>query len=104
MEQIRSGNQIYIMLDEILKGTNSRDQHLGSAALIKNIIQNEGRGLIATHDIELTSLANNYPESIKNIAFEIDMQGDKMIFSYQYRDGVCQNMNASTLMRQMGIT
>ncbi|SDZ88759.1 MutS domain V [Arachidicoccus rhizosphaerae] len=103
MDQIKSGKSIYIMLDEILKGTNSRDQHLGSAALIKNIIQNNGRGLIATHDIELTNLAASYPDHIKNIAFEIDMQGDKMIFSYQYRDGVCQNMNASTLMKQMGI-
>jgi len=104
MEQIRSGEPVYIMLDEILKGTNSRDQHLGSAALIKNIIEQGGRGLIATHDIELTTLADNYPGAIKNIAFEIDMEGDKMIFSYQYKDGVCRNMNASTLMRQMGIT
>lgn len=104
MEQIRSEKPVYIMLDEILKGTNSRDQHLGSAALIKNIIRYEGRGLIATHDIELTDLVNSYPDNIKNIAFEIDMEGDKMIFSYQYRDGVCQNMNASTLMKQMGIT
>ncbi|UAY54812.1 MutS-related protein [Arachidicoccus terrestris] len=103
MEQIKSERPVYIMLDEILKGTNSRDQHLGSAALIKNIIRYKGRGLIATHDIELTDLVNSYQDNIKNIAFEIDMEGDKMIFSYQYRDGVCQNMNASTLMKQMGI-
>lgn len=104
MEKIRSKAPVYIMLDEILKGTNSRDQHLGSAALIKNIIQQKGRGLIATHDIELTSLAEDYPGNIKNIAFEIDMDGDKMLFNYQYKEGVCQNMNASTLMKQMGIT
>ena len=104
MEQIRSQKPVYIMLDEILKGTNSRDQHLGSAALIHNIIQLKGRGLIATHDIELTTLADIYPENLKNIAFEIDIKEDKMIFSYQYRDGVCQNMNASVLMKQMGIT
>ena len=104
MEQIRAEKPVYIMLDEILKGTNSRDQHLGSAALIKNIIAYKGRGLIATHDIELTDLANTYPDNLKNIAFEIDIEGDKMVFSYQYKEGVCQNMNASTLMKQMGIT
>lgn len=104
MDKIKAREPVYILLDEILKGTNSKDQHLGSAALIKNIIQHGGRGLIATHDLELTDLATMYPAHIKNIAFEIDMQGDKMIFSYQYREGVCQNMNASMLMKQMGIT
>ena len=104
MDKIRAKEKIYIMLDEILKGTNSRDQHLGSAALIKNIITYQGRGLIATHDIELTQLSTQYPTQLKNIAFEIDMDGEEMIFSYQYREGVCQNMNASILMRQMGIT
>lgn len=104
MDKIKAKEPVYILLDEILKGTNSKDQHLGSAALIKNIIHHHGRGLIATHDLELTELATEYPEHIKNIAFEIDMEGDKMVFSYQYKDGVCQNMNASMLMKQMGIT
>ncbi|HTN36453.1 MAG TPA: hypothetical protein VL053_05225 [Arachidicoccus sp.] len=104
MEKIKAKAPVYIFLDEILKGTNSRDQHLGSTELIKNIIHHDGRGLIATHDIELTNLAAQFPGRIKNIAFEIEMEGDLMRFSYQYKEGVCQNMNASILMKQMGIT
>ena len=103
MEQVRAKKPVYIMLDEILKGTNSKDQHLGAAALISKIISLGGRGLIATHDIELTQLAQQFPEKLKNIAFEIELEGDKMVFNYQYKDGVCQNMNASILMKQMGI-
>jgi DNA mismatch repair ATPase MutS len=103
VEQLRKGGKSYILLDEILKGTNSKDQHTGSSRLIENIIRLNGVGMIATHDLELTKLSLSYPDKLKNIAFEIEMEKDKMIFDYRYKEGVCKNMNATILMEQMSI-
>lgn len=103
VEKLKSEKKTYILLDEILKGTNSKDQHTGSARLIENIISLDGFGMIATHDVELTTLETIHNTHIKNIAFEIEMEKDKMIFDYKYKDGVCTNMNATILMEQMNI-
>ncbi|MCB0397594.1 MAG: hypothetical protein KDD36_13145 [Flavobacteriales bacterium] len=103
VDRLRSGEKSYILLDEILKGTNSHDQHTGSRRLIENIINLNGVGMIATHDVELTGLASEHPGHIQNIAFEIRTENGRMIFDYTYKEGVCQNMNATMLMEQMNI-
>ncbi|MCB0430894.1 MAG: hypothetical protein H6585_04800 [Flavobacteriales bacterium] len=103
VDQVKQNKMSYIMLDEILKGTNSRDQHSGASKLIENIIRLNGVGMIATHDVDLTRLSAVHPGQIRNIAFEIEMENNEMKFDYTYRDGVCQNMNATMLMEQMNI-
>jgi DNA mismatch repair ATPase MutS len=103
INKLRKDQKSYILLDEILKGTNSKDQHTGSARLIENIIALNGFGMVATHDIELTDIAQSYPGKIRNIAFEIEMKNNQMVFDYKYKDGVCKNMNATLLMEQMNI-
>jgi DNA mismatch repair ATPase MutS len=103
VEKLSEGKPSYILLDEILKGTNSKDQHSGSYNLIENVIKLNGVGLIATHDLELSKLNLKYPDKIKNIAFEIDIEDEKMHFSYKYKEGVCKNMNATFLMKKMEI-
>lgn len=103
VDELKKGKSTYILLDEILKGTNSKDQHTGSMRLIENIVALNGVGIVATHDIELTNIAKVYPDKIRNIAFEIEMENDQMIFDYKYKDGVCKNMNATLLMEQMNI-
>lgn len=103
VNELRENRGSYILLDEILKGTNSKDQHTGSARLIENIIALNGVGMVATHDLELTNIAKIYPEKIKNIAFEIEMENNQMVFDYKYKEGVCKNMNATLLMEQMNI-
>lgn len=100
---LKQKQPVFILLDEILKGTNSKDQHTGSSRLIKHVLRLGGTGLIATHDVSLTNLQEQCPESIRNIAFEIDIENGEMIFSYKYKEGVCKNMNATILMQQMGI-
>ncbi|MFL5765398.1 MAG: MutS-related protein [Bacteroidia bacterium] len=97
------GKEIFFLLDEILKGTNSKDQHSGSVALIKKIIRLNGVGIIATHDVELSKLINEYPDNIRNLCFDIQIKDNKLDFSYKLTEGVCSTMNASFLMKQMGI-
>lgn len=103
VSELKKSKNLYLLLDEILKGTNSKDQHMGARRLIETIIRHNGMGIVATHDIELTNSVHTYPEQIKNIAFEIEMEEDQMIFNYTYKDGVCKNMNANLLMEQMSI-
>lgn len=104
IDRLQSGEEIFIILDEILKGTNSEDKRKGSIALMKQLISLNGNGIIATHDLELGNLEKEYPQNVKNYCFEADITDDRLSFTYQMREGVAQNMNASFLMRKMGIT
>jgi len=100
---LKSGEQRFVILDEILKGTNSVDKARGSYAFVEKIINYNMMGLIATHDLSLCELADKHPDKIKNKSFEVEFVGDELEFDYKLRDGVCQNMNASFLLKKMGI-
>ena len=104
IERLRAGERLFIILDEILKGTNSVDKQKGSLALMRQLVGLGSCGIIATHDLLLGSLEEAFPEAIKNYRFEADIQDDELSFSYELREGVAQNMNACFLMRKMGIT
>ncbi|RFS16373.1 hypothetical protein D0T08_11850 [Emticicia sp. C21] len=104
VKMLETGKEIFVILDELLKGTNSKDKLQGSELFLEKLIQYKTAfGMIATHDLDLTNMAAKYPEKIKNICFEIIIDGDKMTFDYKLRAGVTQNMNALFLMKQMGI-
>ena len=101
--ELENGQRTFILLDEILKGTNSRDKQAGSIALLEQLIKYQSVGLIATHDLVLGDLIRNYPENIRNLCFEIHIVEDEMSIDYKLQDGVCQNLNATFLMKKMGI-
>jgi hypothetical protein len=104
VKMLEAGKEIFVILDELLKGTNSKDKLQGSELFLEKLIQYKTAfGMIATHDLDLTNMAAKYPEKIKNICFEIIIDGDKMTFDYKLRAGVTQNMNALFLMKKMGI-
>ena len=102
-EQYEQGKKVFFLLDEILKGTNSKDQHAGSEALIKKILKLNGVGIVATHDVELSKLATEFPDKVRNLCFNITIENDKLNFNYKLAEGVCSTMNASFLMKKMGI-
>ncbi len=104
IERLNSGEKMFIILDEILKGTNSVDKQKGSFALVQQLVSLNTCGIIATHDLLLGNLADKFPEKIENFRFEADITGDELTFSYQLRRGIAQNMNACFLMKKMGIT
>lgn len=104
IDRLQSGEELFIILDEILKGTNSEDKQKGSIALMKQLVSLDGNGIIATHDLLLGELEKQYPEAVKNYRFEADIKDEHLSFSYKIREGVAQNMNACFLMKKMGIT
>ena len=103
LDRLKSGEEMFIILDEILKGTNSMDKQKGSLALVKQLLQLKTNGIIATHDLLLGDLKQHFPDEISNYCFEADIQNDELTFSYKLREGVAQNMNACFLMQKMGI-
>lgn len=103
IELLNQGQQLFIILDEILKGTNSMDKQKGSFDLIRQFMQLKANGIIATHDLLLGSLIKQFPEEIRNYCFEADIKDNELTFSYKLREGVAQNMNACFLMKKMGI-
>jgi DNA mismatch repair ATPase MutS len=103
IEAVNSNEKVFLLLDEILRGTNSADRHTGSKALIKQLIQHNAAGLIATHDLELAKLANEFPDKLHNYHFDVQVAGDELYFDYKLKKGICKSMNASLLMKKIGI-
>lgn len=103
IDRLEAGEELFVVLDEILKGTNSVDKQRGSLALVKQFVALRTNGIIATHDLLLGGLADAYPQEVSNFCFEADVVDDELHFSYRLRPGVAQNMNACFLMKKMGI-
>ncbi len=93
----------FVMLDEILRGTNSDDKRNGTIEVVKKMIQKNAIGAIATHDIEVCLTTNNYPNQLINKCFEVEIVNNDLHFDYRLRDGICKNRSASFLMQKMGV-
>jgi len=93
----------FVLLDEILRGTNSDDKRNGTIGVIKKVIAKNAVGAIATHDIEVCLTTNEYPEILTNKCFEVEIRDNDLYFDYKLRDGICKNKSASFLMEKMGV-
>ena len=96
-------DKVFIILDEMLKGTNSVDKLNGSLAFLKRILPYPISGLVATHDLALGELADDFPEHFFNVCFEIVHSGSQITYDYKLHPGISSNMNASILLKQMGL-
>jgi len=94
---------VFLLLDEILRGTNSADRYKGSAAMLRQLVRKEAAGILATHDLALTALANEYPGVIVNYHFDVQVSGEELYFDYKLKERICRSMNASLLMKKIGI-
>ena len=92
----------FIILDEILKGTNSTDKAIGSRKFIDKLVASKSTGIIATHDLSLTEAATDLVQ-VKNYFFDAQIINNELYFDYTLKEGVCQNMNASFLLKKMKI-
>lgn len=101
VEAIKS-DKYFIILDEILKGTNSQDKAIGSRKFVEKLVKLNSNGIIATHDLSLCEITNDLNE-VKNYYFDAEIINDELHFDYRFKDGICQNMNASFLLRKMEI-
>jgi DNA mismatch repair ATPase MutS len=102
-ERIESGEELLFILDEILKGTNSKDKSEGSRLFIEKILSFGATGIVATHDIGLGELEKKYPGNVTNLCFEVEISGGDISFDYKLQKGITTRMNAEILMRQNGI-
>ncbi|MBC7721809.1 MAG: hypothetical protein H7068_07260 [Pedobacter sp.] len=103
IEAVNKHEKLFILLDEILRGTNSLDRHTGSKALIKQLIKQDAIAILATHDIELAKEELIYTENISNFHFDVQVANDELYFDYKLKTGICKSLNASILMRKIGI-
>lgn len=104
MDAIERGEKVFVILDEILKGTNSKDKEIGSAKFLEKLRRLNTKGIIATHDLSLCKLAEGNAEgngSFRNMFFDSTISGEQLSFDYKIRPGICQNMNASFLLKKM---
>ncbi|WP_298494245.1 DNA mismatch repair protein MutS [uncultured Algibacter sp.] len=92
----------FIVLDEILKGTNSTDKAIGSRKFVEKLVASNATGIIATHDLSLCEIEKEL-EDVKNYYFDAEIINDELHFDYTLKEGVCQNMNASFLLKKMDI-
>ncbi|RTZ01743.1 DNA mismatch repair protein [Flavobacterium sp. GSP6] len=93
----------FVLLDEILRGTNSDDKRNGTIEVVKKVIGKKAVGAIATHDIEVCLTTNEYPNILTNKCFEVEIINDELHFDYKLRDGICKNRSATFLMKKMGV-
>lgn len=94
----RENRHTLIILDEILKGTNSADKLSGSRMFLESISQLPVTGIIATHDLELSKMSDEHPALFHNYCFEIELT-DNVTYSYKITPGVARNQNATYLLK-----
>lgn len=92
----------FVLLDEILRGTNSDDKRVGTIEVVRKIHKLDGIGIIATHDLEVCNVSNEL-SGVTNKRFEVAIKEDELEFNYKLLDGVCENKSATFLMRKMGV-
>ena len=102
VDTVDKDTNYFIILDEILKGTNSTDKAIGSRKFVEKLVKLSATGIIATHDLSLTEIAKEL-EAVKNYYFDADIINDELYFDYMLKQGVCKNMNASFLLKKMEI-
>jgi MutS domain V len=100
--ETRDGLPVLFLIDEIFRGTNSRERHIGSRAFIRALAGRSAVGLVATHDLELVKLADEIP-GVVNFHFREELREGRMIFDYQLRPGPCPTTNALQIMRLEGL-
>ena len=102
IESVNKNEKVFILLDEVLRGTNSTDRHKGSKALVRQLLQNGAVAVMATHDTELAHAESMNP-SVSNYHFEGKIQDEELLFDYKIKPGISNSLNATTLMKKIGI-
>lgn len=104
VEAVDRDERVFFLLDEIFKGTNSTDRHMGAKMLIKQLDKRAAWGMVSTHDLELADLEKESDGHIRNYHFKEYYKDDKIYFDYLLRKGVSDTRNAIFLMRMAGVS
>jgi len=104
LDAISNISNSFVLIDEMLRGTNSKDKYLGSKVFIEKLITQNTPALFATHDLQLSEMEEDNPKDIRNYHFDIQMAEDEMRFDYKLKHGPCKTFNAALLLKQIGLT
>ncbi|MEN8907844.1 MAG: hypothetical protein ABF289_17980 [Clostridiales bacterium] len=103
IKALDEGEPIFFLLDEIFKGTNSIDRHIGAKELIMKLSKNTTLGIVSTHDLELSVLEEMGNGKIRNLHFSEFYENKKIKFNYKMHKGVSKTRNAVYLMEMIGL-
>lgn len=93
----------FVLLDEILRGTNSDDKRNGTIEVVKQLVAKKGIGIIATHDLEVCETTQLYPDYLSNNCFEVEIKDNDLYFDYTLRNGICKNKSATFIMKKLKV-
>jgi hypothetical protein len=94
---------VLFLLDELLQGTNSHDRRIGSAAVVKSLVAHGAIGMVTTHDLALTQIADSLGTLAANVHFQDRLEDGQLLFDYRLSPGIVQTSNALDLMRSIGL-
>ncbi|ARS41161.1 DNA mismatch repair protein MutS [Sphingobacteriaceae bacterium GW460-11-11-14-LB5] len=104
LDHVVKDKDTFVLIDEMLRGTNSRDKYLGSKVFVQKLIAEKTPALFATHDLQLADLIVDYPETVRNFHFDIQITEGEMKFDYLLKQGPCKTFNAAILLKEIGLT
>ncbi|TBO40934.1 MutS-related protein [Pedobacter kyonggii] len=104
LDNVVKDKDTFVLIDEMLRGTNSRDKYLGSKVFIQKLITEKTPALFATHDLQLADLIIDHPETVRNFHFDIQITEGEMKFDYLLKQGPCKTFNAAILLKEIGLT
>lgn len=103
VELTKGERPLLFLLDEVLSGTNSHDRRIGAAGVLQGLVRRGAIGLVTTHDLALTQIAEQVEPRGVNMHFEDHLEDGRMRFDYTIRPGVVAKSNALELMRSIGL-
>ncbi|MBO9672954.1 MAG: DNA mismatch repair protein MutS [Sphingobacteriaceae bacterium] len=104
LDHVVKDRDTLVLIDEMLRGTNSRDKYLGSKVFIEKLIAEKTPALFATHDLQLADLIIDHPKAVRNFHFDIQITDGEMKFDYLLKHGPCKTFNAAILLKEIGLT
>ncbi len=99
----QSERRLLFLLDEMLAGTNSHDRLIGAKGILEGLVARGAIGLVTTHDLALTQVAEALSPSAHNVHFRDSLVDGVLTFDYQLHEGVVEHSNALELMRSVGL-
>lgn len=104
LDNVVNDKNTFVLIDEMLRGTNSRDKYLGSKVFVEKLIIEKTPALFATHDLQLADLKQTNENTLRNYHFDISINDGEMMFDYKLKNGPCETFNAAILLKEIGLT
>ncbi|TCD10211.1 DNA mismatch repair protein MutS [Pedobacter frigidisoli] len=104
LDNVVSDKDTFVLIDEMLRGTNSRDKYLGSKVFVEKLIAEKTPALFATHDLQLADLKEDHLDTLRNFHFDIQITKGEMRFDYKLKHGPCKTFNAAILLKEIGLS